>query len=342
MCSFSAPRYAIFGGPFFIMEITNIIQEAHFVDIDRIQPEPVITIGGRTVATQGNFITISGLPKSFKTSWVFYMIASGLLNKSIFDLSVKLAPADEIILIDTEQSVFDFARQVKILKYSLKSKSLPGNFNAYLFRKYEPEQIIKSILELMTTKKPKLVILDNITELVNNPNDIPESKKFIQFLKRITDEFNCVIICILHLSKSNLSTLGNLGSYADRAAQTTLKVTMDKDTQISTLEAVFMRSDMYFDPISIQYSESEKTFVQTEAQEKKKPSRKFDLGEITEDIHKVRVGLIFAKRKDITYNELVEDVKNYYGIGTNLSKKVVSFLLELRLVSSEKGIYKKI
>jgi len=324
------------------MEITNIIQEAHFLDIERVQPDPVITIGGRTVATQGNFITISGLPKSFKTSWVFYMIASGLLKKSIFDMSVKLEALDQVILVDTEQSVFDFARQVKILKYSLKSKNLPQNFNAYLFRKYEPEQIIQSILTLMVNKKPKLVILDNITELVNNPNDIPESKKFIQFLKRITDEFQCVIICILHLSKSNLSTLGNLGSYADRAAQTTLKVTMDKDTQISTLEAVFMRSDMYFDPISIQYSESEKTFVQTESVEKKKPSRKFDLGEITEDIHRVRVNLIFAKNKEISYNEIVEEIKNYYGIGTNLAKKVVSFLLELRLVASEKGIYRKL
>jgi hypothetical protein len=324
------------------MEITNIIEEAHYQDIDRIQPEPIIKIGGRTVATLGNFITISGLPKSFKTSWVFYMIASGLLDKSIFDLSVKLDPADQIILIDTEQSVFDFSRQVKILKYSLRSKSLPDNFNAYLFRKYEPEQIIKSILELMTTKKPKLVILDNITELVNNPNDIPESKKFIQFLKRITDEFNCVIICILHLSKSNLSTLGNLGSYADRAAQTTLKVTMDKETQISTLEAVFMRSDMYFDPISIQYSEEQKTFVQTEAQERKKASTKFDLSEITEQVHKVRVDLIFSKRKEIAYSEVVEEIKNYYGIGTNIAKKVISFLLELKLVSSEKGIYKKL
>jgi archaellum biogenesis ATPase FlaH len=329
-------------GGVFIMEITNIIQDAHFVDIDRIQPEPIITIGGRTVATQGNFITISGLPKSFKTSWVFYMIASGLLKKSIFDMQVKIEPTDEIILIDTEQSVFDFARQVKILKYSLKSKNLPSNFNAYLFRKYEPEQIIQSINTLMAVRKPKLVILDNITELVNNPNDIPESKKFIQFLKRITDEYNCVIICILHLSKSNLSTLGNLGSYADRAAQTTLKVTMDKDTQISTLEAVFMRSDMYFNPISIQYSETEKTFVQTESVEKKKPSRKFDLGEITEDIHRVRVNLIFQKYKDISYKELVQEIKNYYGVGDNLSKKVVSFLLELKLLSTDKGIYRKL
>lgn len=257
-------------------------------------------------------------------------------------MQVKIEPTDEIILIDTEQSVFDFARQVKILKYSLKSKNLPSNFNAYLFRKYEPEQIIQSINTLMAVRKPKLVILDNITELVNNPNDIPESKKFIQFLKRITDEYNCVIICILHLSKSNLSTLGNLGSYADRAAQTTLKVTMDKDTQISTLEAVFMRSDMYFNPISIQYSETEKTFVQTESVEKKKPSRKFDLGEITEDIHRVRVNLIFQKYKDISYKELVQEIKNYYGVGDNLSKKVVSFLLELKLLSTDKGIYRKL
>ena len=323
-------------------EIKDIINQAHFKDVDIKQPDPVIMIGGRIVATSGNFITISGLPKSFKTSWVFYMIASGILKKPIFDMDVNLHLDDQILLIDTEQSIYDFARQIKTLKYSLKSKSLPNNFNAYLFRKWDPNQIVESMYQLMLEKKPKLVILDNITEMVMNPNDIPESKKLIQFLKKITDEFNCVIICILHLSKSNLSTLGNLGSYADRAAQTVLKVTMDKETQISTLEAVFMRSDMYFDPISIQYSESDKQFVQTAAVEKKKQNKKFDLAEITIETHNTRMALIFAKNKNIHYNELCEAIKNYYGVGMNISKKIITLLLELRILASEKGIYNKI
>jgi archaellum biogenesis ATPase FlaH len=319
--------------------INEIISTSLFLDEEINQPPPILTIDNKTIATEGNFITISGQPKSRKTTFAFFMIASGLLQKPIFNIKLNLLADEKIILIDTEQSIFDFARQIKILKFTLKCKKLPTNFSAYLFRQYEPEQIIEAITIIMERDRPKILILDNLTELVINPNDIPESKKIIQFLKRITAQYNCCIITLLHNSKSTNNTLGNLGSYADRGAQSTLRATIDKETDIFTLEPVFMRSDAYFKPINVFYNKENNQYEQTETAPKKE-SKKFNVNNFDEADHINRIGAIFRTQKEISYNELVEEIKQIYGIGTNGAKqKIIPYLTGNNFLKSNKGIY---
>ena len=322
--------------------INEIIEHSLFLDEEITQPPPILTIDNKTIATEGNFITISGQPKSRKTTFAFFMIASGLLQKSIFNIQLNLNADEKIILIDTEQSIFDFARQIKILKFTLKCKKLPLNFSAYLFRQYEPDQIIEAITLIMERDRPKVLILDNLTELVINPNDIPESKKIIQFLKRITAQYNCCIITLLHNSKSTNNTLGNLGSYADRGAQSTLRATIDKDTDIFTLEPVFMRSDAYFKPINVFYNKENNQYEQTETAPKKE-SKKFNVNNFDEADHINRIGAIFRTQKEISYAELVEEIKQIYGIGTNGAKqKIIPYLTGNNFIKSNKGIYTRI
>jgi len=322
-------------------KINEVLSEALYFDQELPTPPPVIQIGGKICATAGNFICISGLPKSRKTTFSTLMIASAFLKKPVFDMVVNLDPADKIILIDTEQGVYDFSKQIKLLKHTIGSKKLPDNFSAYLFRKYDPDVILNSIYTLVNEQKPKILFIDNLTELVINPNDMVESKKVIQFLKLLTGEFNIVIVCLLHLSKSNLQTLGNLGSYADRGAQSVIKVSIDKETQISTLEPILLRSDMYFDPISILYDQDLKEYTQTaHTSEKPKSTRKFILMDLTDQDHFNRLGVVFIDNKKIIYGELVEEIKKIYGVGTNIAKQqIIPYLLGNKYMLSEKGVY---
>ena len=305
-------------------KIIAILADALFKDENIVMPEPIIKIYNKIVATSQNAICISGLPKSRKTTFTSYFIASALKGQPVFNIDVKLNSDEKIILIDTEQSLYDFSKQMNFLKYNLKTKKLPSNFSAYLFRKYEPDVILSSVYTLMKEQQPKILILDNATELVINPNDMTESKKLIQFIKLITAEFNCVVICLLHLSKSNLQTLGNIGSYMDRMAQSTLKVTLDKESGTSTLEPQLMRSDSFFKPISIGYNEDTKNYEQVEhEQDRPKTSRKFILMNITPDEHINRLNAIFFTKKSYEYNELVEEIKKIYGVGTNITKQQI-------------------
>jgi hypothetical protein len=322
------------------MIINDILSECLYKDIDYPAKTPIITIQGKTIATEQNFVCLTGLPKTFKTSIMFKFVESALLKKNVLDIEVNIKQNDLIICIDTEQGTAEYYRQIKNLKRNLKVNNLPLNFKSYLFRKYDPDVIIQAIYEIVLTQRPKILLIDNLTELVYNPNDLIESKKIIQFLKTITSEFNLVVICLLHLGKQNLMSLGSLGSYADRGCQSSLKLVYDKDSNIITLDATLMRSDKYFEPIGIIYDNEVKDFIKCDAVPKKTNSKKFILQNITDSEHKDRLRIIFLQSKQMQYNELIDAVTKMYGIGVNIAKQqIVPYLRGNEFITSDFGIY---
>lgn len=322
--------------------LEQIISETKYKDIDLPLPPPIILIDDKCILTDSNYITISGLPKSRKTTFMQMFIASALTDSTFHTIKVKLDKKDKICLIDTEQSVYDFQRQNKFLKQMIRKNKLPNNFSAYLFREYEPETILKAIVEICEKEKPKLFFLDNLTELVINPNDLIEAKAVTQFLKRITAKYNCSIVCLLHLNKSNGFTLGNLGSYADRGAQSVLKVSVDKETDISTLECTMLRSDAHFEPISISFDPTTNTYTQTShptqaAAEKKK---KFSMSNYTKNEIVERINIIYQNTNTYTYTPLVEELRKIFGVGNNSIKQVIiPYLIGNKFLYSNAGIY---
>jgi len=326
---------------FFMLDYKEIIKECLFKDGDFTAPEPVITIKGHVIGVPQNFITINGLPKSRKTTFANYFIASGITGRSFFDIQVNIQIDEKIILFDTEQSIFDFSRQIKTLKNAIQSDNLPDNFSAYLFRKYEPKDILNTMYLIIKEQKPKLIIIDNLTELVINPNDMAEAKAVIQFLKKITAEFNLTCICLLHLNKNNMLSIGNLGSMADRGAQSVLKVTHDKDSGASTLEPVFLRSSNHFEPISINYNTDLKKYEQTTPQNTQ-PRKKFVLASLSDSDHINRINVIYLNAEQFTYAEIIEEIKRLYGVGTNIAKQqILPYLIGNKFLKTNKGIYTK-
>ena len=323
--------------------IEEIISQARFTDGDIKQPIPLITIQGKVILTESNFLTISGLPKSRKTSFMQFFIASGIIKKSIHGIQCTLSKDDKIVLIDTEQSIFDFAKQNKFLKKLISSNKLPSNFSAYLFREYDPEIILNSIYLICEQEQPKIIFIDNLTELAINPNDIAEAKKIIQFLKMITAKFNVGIVCLLHLAKSNNFTLGNLGSYADRAAQSVLKVTLDKESDTSTLDALMLRSDAHFNPITIQYNTESKMYEEIDYKPPDASKRaKFSMDDFTPSDIKSRMQILWEMQTEYTYSPLVENLKKIWGVGdTKVKQIIIPYLMSKKHLKVKDKIYKQ-
>ena len=323
------------------MNLNQVIADAYFKDENLPDQVPTILINNRIVAYPSNFICINGLPKSYKTTFAWFFIQSFITGKEVFNIKVNKEPNETICLIDTEQSVYDFTRQTKNFKRALKVTKMPYNFSAFLFRQYEPDTIIKAITEIVEKDKPKIIIIDNLTELVNNPNDMLESKSVIGWLKKLSAQNNIVIICLLHNAKSTMQSIGNLGSYADRGAQTSVTVKHDKDTQTTTMEATLMRSDKYFNPITIKFDDELKTFIQVETEIKEKTSsRKFILMNITDQEHKDKLKIIFLKVKEMPYSEVINEITKMYGVGLNISKQqILPYLRGNEFLTSENGLY---
>ena len=83
-------------------------------------------------------------------------------------------------------------------------------------------------------------------------------------------------------------------------------------------------------------------YEQTETAPKKE-SKKFNVNNFDEADHINRIGAIFRTQKEISYAELVEEIKQIYGIGTNGAKqKIIPFLTGNNFIKSNKGIYTRI
>jgi hypothetical protein len=308
----------------------EILKKSLYIDEDLILPPPLLTIRGKTILTENNFITISGLPKSRKTTFMQFFIASILTGNKVMEIESHLNPADLVVLIDTEQSIFDFYKQTKFLKKAIGKNKLPANFSAYLFREYEPHIILKLIEEICINQKPKIIFIDNLTELVMNPNDVIESKNVALFLKKLTAKYNCGIVNLLHLSKGGINTLGHLGAYADRGSQSILKVTIDKATETSTLEADRLRSDAHFEPITIVYSNEEKKYIQTDAPTTKTKAEAFSMDKYTPAEIKGIIEILFENYKveKYKYSDIVANLKSILNIGINNTKEALTWLQE--------------
>jgi len=324
--------------------IDQIISDSIFLDTEIAQPIPLITIQGKIILNENSFITLSGLPKSRKTTIQQFMIASCITGQNFLGIQANLSKTDKFILIDTEQSNYDFYRQNKFLKKLIKKNKNPANFSAYLFREFDPEVTLQAIYQIVETQKPKILFIDNLTELCNDPNNIVEAKKVIQLLKKMTAKFNMGIVCLLHLGKSNNFTLGNLGSYSDRASQSVLKVTIDKETDITTLDCVMLRSDAHFNPISIQFNKETGIYEECDpvAPATAKKSKAFSMDQFSPQELKDRINILFEMQDSYVYGSLVENLKKLFGVGdTKIKQVVIPYITHKKLIAIKNKTYIK-
>jgi len=219
-------------------------------------PQPdhrILTIGNKLVGSLQNYVVISGLPKAGKSTFVSAAVSSAIQPSDVFDIKINLPDERKrICYIDTESSDYDFFRQMERIKnFSLRT-NLPNNFDAYSVREDTPNTIRKYIDNYIELHKDcSLIIIDGLLDLILNFNDELESRKLVNWIKKITKVYNILIIAVLHLGKKDGMTLGHLGSMTDRYAVSTIEIIKDKEQQTFLMQSKFMRSDIDFEPICL-------------------------------------------------------------------------------------------
>lgn len=218
----------------------------------------VLFAGGKRIGSVGNFISITGKPKTRKTAFANAIISSAIIGNEQLGFGVRLPIGkNNIILIDTEQDTNDILFSVNRIKNQLKISEINkySNFKIYSACLLTSQEIVKLISAILNeNKKVGLLVIDGLLDLLDDMNDISESKKLCMQLKTWANVNQCLIITILHQSKSTGFSIGHLGSFVDRKAQAVLSVEKEKDETVSTIYPSMMRSDANFNPISIQYN----------------------------------------------------------------------------------------
>ena len=238
------------------LQLRQELVSRRYDPLQRPKAEQVIfTINSKVIGTLQNYIVWSGAPKSLKSGFLGAATASALVPafSSIFGMKISL-PEDRkrIGYFDTEMSSFDFYRQIDRIKDFADKENLPDTFDAFTCREDMPGKIRK-LIEGYLTDHPdcSILIVDGLLDLCLNYNDEKESRLLTNWMKRITKQYNILLMTVIHLGKGHGETLGHLGSNTDRWAQSTLLVERNKEAQQFVLKPKFLRSSDDFEPVAL-------------------------------------------------------------------------------------------
>lgn len=228
------------------------------------RPTPIVSIEESIIATKGNVITLLGQSKAGKSAIISGWIA-GMINRNpinIDTLGFKIQPnidSKAVVHFDTEQSYYDWHRsQQNILKRS-KLHDRPDSYHSVFLRTTDVAERIKIIDKTCKVMYDKFdgiqaIFIDGIADLVHSVNDEKECYQVIDWLLKLSDIYQTVVIVVIHLNPGALEKArGHLGSQLNRKSESILSVTKTKGSDISRVKPFLLRNAGVSDTPQIEF-----------------------------------------------------------------------------------------
>ena len=207
-------------------EIRQKIEPYPLTAHDTLPPlQPVISRRGELLCSEGNISAVVGEAKSKKTFLCTAIVGSMLdVNKTQqFGIDHNFT---HVLWVDTEQSREHIQ---KILFRINLLGCLPINtphprVHTQALREESPEKRMSLMRYAIDYYRPKLVILDGVSDLISNSNNLEESEKCISLLLTLSSAYSCHIMCVLHTNPNSDKARGHLGSTLMRKAESVIFV----------------------------------------------------------------------------------------------------------------------
>lgn len=301
--------------------------------------EVVFRIDFQTIGSLGDYALLTGRPKAGKTKYLSGAIASALSREEIFGMHIKLPDGKRrVVHFDTEQGRRSHFNVLSLARQLMNADELPDYFKSYHCRQDGPAQII-AMVDYYLTQYPDtgLVFLDGLLDCIESFNDEKHSKALVNWLKKITEANNVLLIGVLHRSLSADKSIGHLGSSADRAAQSVLIVEKNKETRQYLLKAEYLRDADDFKPIAIYYNKQMSIWEQTDyIEEAETPIRggksKARPGELDISEHQRNCREIFNRQIVQPYEMLIDNIVQVYATGKPWAKEAVQHLIREKVI----------
>lgn len=322
-----------FDKPTTIDEVTNI--DDYLLNPNETLPDEntYITISGKTILTERNVAVISGKPKSRKSVIAHSIISSALSNKPVLGIECNI-DKHNIVLIDTEQSRHDLMRSLNRMKNLAGISNISDRLKLYSVRSLNVQQIRMMLQVICDNTNNKIVIIDGALDLINNMNDVEESKSVIDLIKRMLVNYQISFVLVIHQSKSTNFTIGHFGSYFDRFAQSVVEVSKTESGS-SRIASAMMRSDADFQPYEFywNYQTNNYAISYTESIEMlaKHPQ------DISNETHKRKCEMLFKKNPDHNNTTLLVALKNEYHKSEHWCKGLIKHLYDLNLITKQQN-----
>jgi hypothetical protein len=223
------------------LAVLSKIQERRF-DLENPPAElkPRWTLAGKPIATPGNICVPQSQAGTGKSAFVGAFISARIAaeeGKTDCDLLGLQADPDakgSLLLIDTEQSRFDFDANVRRALRRAGSDKEPEWLKAYGLAGYSANDLKKIVAALLWEAEldgAYGVIIDGVADLCADVNDAEECNAFVARLQNLAIKHDCPIICVLHENpgSENGKGRGHLGSQLERKAESVLRLQKTDD-----------------------------------------------------------------------------------------------------------------
>jgi RecA-family ATPase len=195
------------------------------------------TSSGGGILPLGDISAVTGLAKSGKSTFVSVLLSS-VLGSDRFGLSTQDTGA-KVLYIDTEQHKRNVA---KVRKRILQIAPTGANerLKMIALRELTPQQQANSIAMAVGYYQPQIVVIDGIVDLIDDFNNIEQSRRIVKHLLQVASTYNCHIINVLHTNKSQEVTgvanmRGHLGAILGNKCSECWSVKKDGNVFTSTL-----------------------------------------------------------------------------------------------------------
>lgn len=189
-------------------------------------------VGDTECIPLGDIAGIKGLAKSAKTQLDVILMAAAMRSDRTY-MGVKcLLKNPRILFADSEQhprNVRLIYRRVCLLA-GIDGHKRHENLNMQHLRlAADVEELKKAIYLKIKHFRPNIIFIDGIADLINDFNDVKESKELITQLSKVALEFNCSIICTLHTNPSEDGKMrGHLGTILSQKASDIISCKKEK------------------------------------------------------------------------------------------------------------------
>ncbi len=187
--------------------------------------QPTLSVDGVPVLELEDLAALKAKQKQGKTTALKVMVAAWLKGE-LFRLKCELK--DPVILwIDTEQKESDVKLIINDIKQltDLEDEYIDKHLFLYHMRKLNYKTLLEDTQLLIKEYSPQIVIVDGIVDYVDSFNDEQKSHQLISGLLVICEEYNCLIINVLHENKGvdNQNMRGHLGTMLAQKVGTVLQ-----------------------------------------------------------------------------------------------------------------------
>lgn len=333
------------------------------VDDEVPMPEIVLSIcdvdsnNKRMVMTRENISCVTAQAKVGKT-FLVKLIVSAILKRGIFQnrlLSELPEGRDKILYIDTEQSKYHVKlglSQIKEMLGSDKEHEL-SRMQVYQFDAVSTAQRYEFVRWLIYNTNPDFVVLDGISDLALDTNNLKEADELVTNLRIWATENNCHICNVIHQNPNDLQTKmkGHLGTKLQDKSEIVIGVSVDKENDTNRIVQSLASRNRRPDPFEFTINENgmpeilEIEVTDFKLQGKKAPKTEkpdFQLYQILTTIFSKKSGEVnYYKYGEITQQIILEYEKIFNEqIGESIAKKLITkFVDNDWLLMSDKNYF---